>query len=146
MKRTPLKRKTPLKRSAWGGTRGNKFRAKAYHDGERSHASLGEGARWRTLSMYEKGGAISGLEHQPRIVLVAGDKTRNLPEIAYRPDSSYVENGRRVWEDWKPRPETSRDTIIYKLWRHFGPGLLRITGRKNGKDVTIKEFMGGRAI
>ena len=129
MKRSPLFRR-------YGLGRRNKFSAVPVHDlrtGE-SFDSKGEHARWGTLQLLQRAGEISELTLHPKVVLL--QKTATLPEIAWRVDYSYREKGRTVWEDWKPRPMTPRETLMCKLWKRFGPGILRITGPKGViKDV-----------
>lgn len=136
MKRTALKRFTPLNSNGFLRRR-NKFHAIQVHDmvTGQHFASKGEHRRFQDLQLLERAGEISDLKTHPKVVLVAGNDV--LPEIAWHPDYSYVEKGRTVYEDWKPRQATDREHLLFDLWRHFGPGLLRITG-KNG---TCKEIM-----
>jgi hypothetical protein len=105
--------------------------------------SQAEYDRWGSLRMLQMAGEISDLALHPKVVLIPATKTPagipDKPEIAWHADYCYTEDGRTVWEDCKPRPEQERETLLFKLWRHFGPGLLRITG-KDGK--LIKEVMG----
>jgi len=113
------------------------FGAKPVYDIEKEeyHASAGEFRRWKFLLMLQDGGAISGLTRQPKIDLEPG--------ISWRLDSTYIENGRRLWEDYKPRPFTPRENLLMRLWKLHGPGLLRIIDEKHGKYSTRKEIMGG---
>ena len=114
--------------------RRNKFNAKPVHDmatGE-SYDSTGEYKRHKQLELLEDTGYISELQRQPKVVLV--ERCGKAPEIAWKMDSYYIEDGRPVWEDFKPRPKTPRENLLIKLWKHFGPGLLRITGR-DGKRL-----------
>jgi hypothetical protein len=137
MKRTPIKRYTPLRRYRSR----NKFGAVAVHDTRtgQSWDSKGEHRYWGRLEMMQRAGLIADLVAHPRVVLLARDgKCR---EIAFKPDASYTEDGRTVWIDYKPRPQTTRETLIFELWKRFGPGLLKIVG---AKGETIKTIMGGR--
>ena len=106
----------------------NKFNAKPQHDmstGD-SFDSTGEMVRYRELQMLERAGEISDLVLHPKIQLEPG--------IAWKVDYSYTEDGRTVWEDFKPRPPTPKENLLYKLWKIHGPGLLLITG-KGGKII-----------
>jgi hypothetical protein len=131
MKRnTTLRRHSELRRASHlgtGATRRNKFNAKPVHNtvtGE-TFDSKGEAARYGTLTILQRAGEISDLVLHPKIVLVPAD--RKAPEIAWIVDYSYTEDGRTVYEDYKPRPFTSREHLLIRLWKHFGPGLLLIT-------------------
>jgi hypothetical protein len=77
--------------------------------------------RARELVMLERAGEISGLRFQVSVQLSEAD-------IRYRADFAYLENGRLVYEDTKGM-QTKRWRIIKKLWRKYGPALLRITVR-----------------
>lgn len=122
MIRTPLRRYTPLRRR-------NKFNAKPVHDlaTGQSFDSTGESRRWASLQLWERSGLITGLTLHPKVILIPA--RGKAPEIAWRVDYSYIEAGRTIFEDWKPRPMTPRETLLCKLWQHYGPGLLRITGK-----------------
>ncbi len=127
----PLQSRTPM-----GGfrTNRNKFGAVASNDGHQSYDSLGERRRWSELELLQRGGEITDLVFKPKVVLIPA--TAETPEIAWHTDYSYTEKGRTVHEDWKPRPPTPRENLLFKLWRHFGPGLLRISGsRRFAKDI-----------
>jgi len=128
-----IKRYTPLRR-------GNKFGAKPVHDtrtGE-SWDSKGEHRYWGQLKILERAGDITDLVLHPKVVLLPRDG--NNTEIAFRPDYSYREDGRTVYVDYKPRPQTARETLMFKLWKRFGPGVLLIVGNKG---QIIKTIMGG---
>lgn len=129
MKRSPLRRK-------------NKFGAIASHDMAtgRSFDSLGERRRLAELEMLEKGGAITGLVFKPPAVVLDA-----AAGIRWRMDYVYQEDGRQVFEDFKPRPFTAAERLKLKLWQAHGPGLLRITGWKNGKGCTLRTVMGAGA-
>lgn len=131
MKPGQLQRKTPLRR--------NKFNAIATHDlaTGRSFDSLGERRRLAELEMLQRGGAISELVFKPPAIVLDA-----AAGIKWRMDYTYIENGRRIWEDHKPRPFTAAERLKLKLWQAHGPGLLRITGHKGGRSVTLKTFMG----
>ena len=131
MKPGQLQRKKP-----W--VRKNKFGAIASHDlaTGRSFDSLGERRRLAELAMLQRGGAISELVFKPPAVVLDA-----AAGIKWRIDYSYIEEGRAVFEDWKPRPFTARENMLMKMWRAHGPGLLKITGGRGGRTVTIREIM-----
>lgn len=112
----------------------NKYNAKPVVVNGQRFDSTGEKNRYQLLRLRELAGNIHDLRLHPHITLVKG--RQDAKEIAYKPDYSYVINGIVYYEDWKPRPLTSRDRLIFKLWEHFGPGTLLITG----KPGTIKEI------
>ena len=125
---------------AWNRFARNKFHAVPVHDmvTGQSFDSTGEHERYRQLCWLQKAGHIQDLVLHPKITLIAKSGTK--PDVSWKVDYSYTEAGRTVCEDYKPRPATGRETLMFKLWRHYGPALLRITG-KNGK--IIKTYMGG---
>ena len=140
----------PLRRSPW--TRSAKYRAKPVHNTETGETfdSKGESVRYAQLKLLERAGEISDLRLHPKIVLVP--KRGRAPEISWKVDYSYTEDGRTVYEDFK-RPEfvgkskrrlwDGRDYLLLKLWQHFGPGRLRIVAT-GGK--LIREVHGGEPL
>lgn len=130
-------KKTPLKRTGWI-KRKNKFGAVASHDlaTGRSFDSLSERARLGELEMLERGGVISGLVFKPPAVVLDA-----AAGIKWRIDYCYTENGRTVFEDWKPRPFTARENMLVKMWKAHGPGLLKITGGRKSRTVTLRTIM-----
>ena len=80
--------------------------------------SKAEANRWAYLSMLVKAGEISGLELQPVYVLAPSVKfeyaTRAKPELRYRADFAYVENGAKVVEDVK-----GVETEAFRIKRHL---------------------------
>lgn len=113
---------------------GNKYhakKAKGWTSGKMYHSS-GERDRAEVLKLMEKAGEIEALEEQPKVMM-----TKYHP---YHPDFTYLEKGRRVFEDFKGA-ETERFKINCNLWRERGPGVLRIT-RRRGKygKVLAKEI------
>lgn len=114
-------------KTALRSKRGQKYNAKPVRDlstGD-SFDSTSEQKRYRILQLLERGKVISNLELHPKIVFIP--KRGKAPEIAWTLDYAYDEDGQRIYEDWKPRPITDRDRLLFKLWRHYGPGPLRIT-------------------
>lgn len=139
MKRTPLKRKIPLKRN-WNPSR---IRAKPEWIDGIFFPSKGEAETYRILQRLDAGGAIQELAVHPKVVLLAGDKAQNLPELHWSPDFTYIDDrGVRVWSDAKDRPTTEREDIIFILWRHYGPGPLHLTRIRNGRLCTIRTISG----
>ena len=114
-------------------TKGNKYgakRAKGYTTGK-MYDSTAERDRAEILNLMQKTGEISDLKEQTVIELMIG--------VKYRPDFDYEEKGRRVYEDVKG-VMTERFRIIIAIWRHHGPGPLRITKRAKygGKFAVVK--------
>jgi len=82
-----------------------------------------------------RAGVITYLEFQPQIHMTRA-------RIGYKPDFYYIEDGRPVYEDVKG-VETPVFRIKQRLWKHYGPGILRVTKRagKNKGFKTVKEIM-----
>ena len=120
------------------------FGAKPVHDLKtgQSFDSRSEYSRWQTLELLQRAGEISELTLHPKVVLI--ERKEGAPEIAWHPDYRYTEAGRTVWEDSKARQRdgqrlrlTSGEALLLKLWMHFGPGLLRITGARGAVLRTV---------
>lgn len=114
----------------------NKYNRKRVWDGARWFDSVAEKDRFHNeLVPMAKLGLISDLECQPQIHMT-------LARIGYKPDFYYIEDGRPVYEDVKG-VETAVFKIKQRLWRYYGPGLLRITKRagRNRGFVKVKEIM-----
>lgn len=85
------------------------------------------------LELLQQAGAISNLEFQVTFRL-------SEASVTYRADFVYTEDGRPVVEDVKGMA-TPRFRMIKKLWRAYGPAVLRITKRnKYGRIVTAQEI------
>lgn len=83
-----------------------------------------ERRRFEYLTMAESAGKISDLHRQTSVELE--------PDIKYKTDFDYIEDGRRVWEDTKG-VITDRFRLLCKIWRLHGPGPLRVVKiSKNG--------------
>lgn len=111
-----------------------KWNAKPIHDMKtgQSFDSTSEEHRFRELQLLEQAGEISALVlHPPPIRLTT--------YVHWKVDFTYTEAGRQVWEDWKPRPMERHEVVYCKLWKEFGPGLLRITGRKAGTKTVMPD-------
>lgn len=86
----------------------------------RSYASMTERDRAEALHLLEQGRAITDLQEQVKVELVAG--------ISWRLDFAYREGGALVFEDVKGF-ETKDFKLKCKLWAAFGPAPLRIITR-----------------
>ena len=136
---TPLKRKAGLKRTGFKQNK-NKYNAVRCADSDGNQFdSKNEMARYKFLQMLQKGGQISQLVLHPKITLI--EARGSAKRIAWTVDYSYEEDGRTVYEDSKPRPMDGREILLCKLWKHFGPGLLIITGSSRDNFRTLKRFM-----
>ena len=123
-------KRTALKRTGW-----NKYgaiRTRDPLDAARSFDSQGEAARANCLRLLQRGGEISDLQFQVTFRLTEAG-------IGYRADFVYVEKGRTVAEDFKG-VETERFRLICRLWRFYGPCLLRVTKRHRGGFRVAQEI------
>lgn len=93
-------------------------------------ANHAEAARARELRRLESVGALEAVRFHPT-VLLSPARIRYTPEFAYR------ENGAEVWEDFFSEPDP-RFRDVAKLWAVFGPGELRVTGRRRGRFRTLR--------
>lgn len=147
MKPGQLQRRTPLRRKK-GFWNPNTVRAKPEAVDGIQFDSGAEAREYRMLKVMQQSGQIHGLVCHPKVVLIAGDAKRGLPELAYRPDFSFYEAGRLVYQDSKNRgiegngAYTPREHIIFKLWIHFMSVPLRITAWKRDRMVTSRIVMG----
>lgn len=108
--------------------RRSKFSAKRVttEDGA-SFPSRLEARRWGQLTQLQAAGMLANLRRQPKVLLTAAG-------IVYHPDFVYTEAGRTVYEETKGF-ETADWIIKKKLWRVYGPGVLRVmksAGRSGG--------------
>lgn len=136
MKRLPIKRtafrRRNVSRNMYGAIHcsdadGNQFDSK------------NEMARYKSLELKQRCGLISDLTLHPKIVLI--EQRDKAPEIAWHPDYSYVEDGRTIYEDSKPRKMDARELLLCKLWKHFGPGLLIFTGASRDGFKVLRKVM-----
>lgn len=123
-----------LKYKTTQARKGNKYHAKKARGltSGTLYDSMGERDRAEYLKKQEIDGEISDLSEHPKVHLSKFH--------SYKPDFTYIENGRRVFEDFKGAV-TDRFRINCNLWRERGPGVLRITKRqgKYGK-FTAKDI------
>lgn len=118
-----------MKRSKYGNKRTS--------IGSRTYDSGAEARRGAMLQLMEKSGNISDLQFQVTFKL-------SEAEVTYRADYTYMENGRLVAEDMKG-VRTERFRLIVKLWRVYGPCLLRVTSWKHNRLCVVQEVMGRQA-
>ena len=137
-----LKRKTPLRRTALPQRRRNKYNAQRVSAEEnavartmpelagRSFASGLELRRGIWLVCEQRAGRISELVFQPQVHMTRA-------RVGYKPDFRYEEAGRTIYEEVKGR-ETYPWITNRRLWRVYGPGVLRVVkaGRMGGCVVT----------
>lgn len=112
----------------------HKYGAKPSHDGVRFWASQAERDRGAELALLQQAGHITELMHQPSVELTAG--------IKFRPDFRYVEGTRLVFEDVKGIV-TEAARLKYRLWRAYGPAVLRLTRRAGRRQafLVFKEIL-----
>jgi len=96
----------------------------------RGYASRIEAERADQLALLERAGAISNVTYNKSVQLG--------PDRKYKPDFRYVQNGQTIWEEVKG-VETDRYRDNKKLWRKYGPGLLRIVKRGTGGRLVVTE-------
>lgn len=103
----------------------SKYRAKrtVTADGA-SFPSRLEARRWEQLQLLEASGLLTNLSRQPKVLLTDA-------EIVYHPDFRYTEGGRTVFEETKGL-DTEGWLIKRKLWRVYGPGVLRVMKARAG--------------
>lgn len=87
----------------------------------RSFQSTIERKRAELLCIREDAGEISGLRFQPEYFLTDA-------EIGYHADFEYQENGRTIVEEVKGF-RTERWKLIRRLWRVYGPHLMKVVTR-----------------
>lgn len=117
--------------------RGHKYSARPERIAGRYFGSQGEARRFADLQLEEKAGEIRGLEHQSRVIELAGC-------VKYRPDYAY-EVGARVLGGWVWQPviedhkgmETERFKLICQLWPLWGPCPLHISKVVDRRRGTI---------
>ena len=94
------------------------------------YASRIEAERADQLALLERAGAISDVCYNKAVQLG--------PDRKYKPDFRYTQDGATVWEEVKG-VETDRYRDNKKLWRKYGPGLLRIVKRGTGGRLVVTE-------
>jgi Protein of unknown function (DUF1064) len=116
-------KRSPITRNKFGAVRAKSNLI------DRSFDSKAEMRRANMLRLLEMAGEITDLEFQPQTYLSAA-------EIGYKPDFRYLENGVTIYEEVKGF-ETEGFLIRFKLWRHYGPGQLRVLKAK-GEGFVVK--------
>jgi hypothetical protein len=108
----------------------NKYKAvKVSHSGY-YFASKGEAALFDILRLRELSKEITDLKCQVSVYLT---KSR----IQYIADFSHNENGETVYDEYKGF-ETDVWRIKRRLWKNYGPGVLRVY-KKRGPSVVLHE-------
>ena len=126
--------------------KGNKYHAKKSDDNffpelaARSFQSKLERDRARELCLLQKAGEIRNLQFQPRVFLTRAEVSYH-PDFCYeekRPDVNCKTTGRTGHEETKCVSGypwlTNR-----KLWRVYGPSLLRVTVRGSKGGIKVRE-------
>jgi hypothetical protein len=93
--------------------------------------------------MLAKVGDIRYLEYHPCTVYLSDAR------ISYKPDFVYRENGNVVYEDVKRGLNSERWPTIKKLWKAYGPGILRIAtaqGSKGQLRFKIQDIQGKEIV
>jgi hypothetical protein len=93
-----------------------------------THASAKEAKRCGELHTLERAGKIAGLQVEPTYTFVIEGKPlthANGRKATYKPDFTYVENGKLVAEDVKAKNGfASRDVPLRTaLFRHLNPSV-----------------------
>lgn len=111
--------------------RANKYNAVRSEYAGRSFASQGERDCFLLLKLYERAGEIKDIECQVNTPLIAG--------ITHRTDFKYYDIKRDcpIWAEYKGF-EDQRWRDIRKLWKHSGPGILRVY-KGSGTRISCSE-------
>jgi hypothetical protein len=109
-----------------------------------TYDSGAEQQRHGILLLRQKAGDVSDVQYHTTTVKMT------KANITYKPDFIYMEDGRVVYEEVKCRATAAgRWPTIKKLWRHYGPGLLRevwFEGRKGNYRFRTKREIPGPII
>ncbi len=97
-----------------------------------AYASKAEAAYAGELKLRRHAGQITGLVMQPVVYLTAA-------RIRYVADFLFLEDGQQVWVDVKGM-ETPVFRLKARLWKHYGPGVLRIVKRQGENFVVDREI------
>ena len=93
-----------------------------------------ERERAETLVVMEHSGEISNLQFQVQTYLTRA-------KIGYKVDFVYVERGKTIYEEAKGF-ECDVWKLKRRLWKLYGPGLLRVTKRGKGGIRAVEEIAG----
>lgn len=112
--------------------RPNKYNAKKTSHAGYSFASAGELALFMELCLQQKCGVLKDLQVQDHVYMTDA-------RILYIADFKAfdVERGEDVWMEFKGM-ETDVWRIKRRLWKFYGPGLLRVY-KKSGKGIYLHE-------
>lgn len=96
-------------------------------------SSRGESDCHHYLKMLEDAGEIKILKRQPQVYMTKA-------QIGYKPDFLIedLKTGRKVWIEFKGF-ETNEYQIKLKLWKHYGPGTLRVYKGAGLRMEIVKE-------
>jgi hypothetical protein len=111
------------------------FRQKFNSKKSGGFASKLEHAVYNLLSLREKAGEISNLKCQGHVELTEA-------KIVYRPDFTFVENGKMTYAEAKGF-ETAIWRLKKRLWKSYGPGTLYIY-RGNYSNPKLDEVLEGK--
>ena len=89
-------------------------------------------SRARELWKATKAGAIDSLRFHPKLKL-------SPAKVPFTADFYYLEHGREIWEDYKTERDPRMRDIV-RLWKVWGPGILRLTSTRRGKTVIRNEI------
>lgn len=108
----------------------NKYNAKKTQIDGIVFDSQAEADFYEELKLYQEMKLLKIIKLQPKVYLTDA-------KILYKPDFLIEENGKMVYIDVKGM-ETQGFKIKKRLWKHYGPGILRILKRK-GKSFYVSE-------
>ena len=94
--------------------------------------SIGESQYYQELKLQESLKLIKFIELQPKVYLTDA-------RILYKPDFLIEEMGKLIYVDFKGM-STPSFNIKARLWKHYGPGKLRIVIKKGKKFIIKKEI------
>ncbi len=83
-----------------------------------NHASAKEARRCNDLHLLQRAGQIVGLKCEPRFYFHANGrdvKMRNGAVASYRPDFTYIENGKQIAEDVKGGKATITEASALRM-------------------------------
>ncbi len=122
---------------SWGrGFPKSKYGAKRTKHAGYSFASKMEASRFTELELLKRAGEISEIQVQAQVVLTEAS-------IIYKPDFKITyPDGHVEWEEVKGF-ETDAWKIKKRLWRFYGPGILKIFMGQGGR-LFLAETIEGR--
>lgn len=94
--------------------------------------SIAESEYYQHLKILKHVGQITAIELQPKIYMTSA-------MILYKPDFAIVENGQTIYLDVKGM-QTAVFKIKMRLWKHYGPGTLRLIKKSKFGFQTTREI------